>query len=136
MSEFVPNKRHLRKVLLHLYIRKESAAKAHRLLVQTYGEHALSESKCRKWFSRFKNGHFNVEDRERSGAPNKFEDAELEALLLEDSCQTQEQLAKKLGVTQECISKRLKAMGMIQKRGDWVAYESKQHRSSHLPGTA
>ena len=43
---------------------------------------------------------------------------ELEALLTEDSLQTQEDLAKLLGVTQQDISKRYKAMGMIQKQGN------------------
>ena len=54
-----------------------------------------------------------------------FEDAELEALLHEDSCQMQEELAGSLGVTQQTILKRLKAMGMIQKQGNWVPYELK-----------
>ena len=45
-----------------------------------------------------------------------FEDAELEALLEQDSCQNQEELARSLGVTQQAISKRLKAMGMLQKQ--------------------
>ena len=39
------------------------------------------------------------------------------ALIAEDSCQTQEELAESLRVTQQVISKRLKAMGMIQKQG-------------------
>ena len=38
---------------------------------------------------------------------------------------TQEELAKSLEVTQEAISKRLKAMGIIQKQGNWVSYELK-----------
>ena len=37
--------------------------------------------------------------------------------------QTQEELAERLGVTQKAVSKHLKAMGMIQKRGNWVPYE-------------
>ena len=36
----------------------------------------------------FKTGEFDVEDKERSGRPKVYEDAELEALLEEDSCQT------------------------------------------------
>ena len=49
----------------------------------------------------------------------------MEALLVEDSCQAQEELAKSLGVAQQAISKRLKAMGMIQEQGNWVPYELK-----------
>ena len=35
----------------------------------------------REWFQKFKNGEFDVEDKERSGRPKVYEDAELEALL-------------------------------------------------------
>ena len=44
-----------------------------------------------------------------------YEDAGLEALLNEDSCQTQKELSLTLGVTQQTISYRLKSLGMIQK---------------------
>ena len=41
-----------------------------------------------------------MEGEERPGQSQKFEDEELEALLDEDCCQTQEKLAESLGVTQ------------------------------------
>ena len=89
------------------------------MLSNTYGEAAISERMCREWFQRFKNGDFDVEDRHSSGREKVFEDAELEALLEQDSYQNQEELARSLEVTQQAISKRLKAMGMIQKQGNW-----------------
>ena len=52
-----------------------------------------------------------------------YEDVELEALLDEDSCETQKELALTLGMTQQTISYRLKSLGMIQKQGNWVPYE-------------
>ena len=52
----------------------------------------------------FKNGEFDIEDKERSGRPEVYEDAEMEALLDQDSCQTQKELARKLGATQQSIS--------------------------------
>ena len=94
------------------------------MLSNTYGEAATSERTCGEWFQRFKNGDFDVEDR-HSEREKVFEDAELEALLEQDSCQNQEELARLLGVTQQAISKRLKAIGMIQKQGNWVPYELK-----------
>ena len=81
------------------------------MLSNTYGEATISERTCCEWFQRFKNDDFDVEDR-HSGGREVFEDAELEALLeRQDSCQNQEELARSLGVTQQTISKRLKAMG-------------------------
>jgi len=50
---------------------------------------------------------------------------ELEALLEEDQNQTQEELAESLGITQQVVSIRLRAMGMIQKQGNWMLYELK-----------
>jgi len=104
---------------------KKSAAEAHRMLSNTYGKAAISERTCPEWFQRFKNGDFEVEDRHSGGREKIFEDAELEALLEQDLCQNQEELARSLGVIQQAISKRLKAMGMIQKQGNWVPYELK-----------
>ena len=96
MSNFVPEKVFLRGVLLHYF----------------------NERTCQKWFERFKRGDFGLEDKERPGQPKTFEDEELEALLDEDCCQTQEELAESLGVTQAAISKRIKATGYIQKQGN------------------
>jgi len=125
MSKFEPNKRHLRELLIYFFNLKKSAAEAHRLLVEAYNEAALSERTCREWFQKFKNGDFDVEDKDRSGRPKIYEDAELEELLEEDSSQTQKELALTLEVTQQAVSHRLKSLGMIHKQGNWVPYELK-----------
>jgi len=46
----------------------------------------------------------DVEDKERAGRPKLFENAELEALLNEDPCQMQEDLAESLEIAQSIIS--------------------------------
>ena len=98
MSVYEPNSRHLREVLIFSSIwrnRGWGSSNALKYLCWTF---TLSERMCREWFQRLKNGDFDVEDQrwKREG----FEDAELEALLEQDSCQNQEELARSLGVTQ------------------------------------
>ena len=53
MPSFEPNKRYLRELLIYFFNLKKSAAEA-RLLVEAYGEAALSERSCREWFQKFK----------------------------------------------------------------------------------
>ncbi|KAG5317146.1 MOS1T transposase, partial [Pseudoatta argentina] len=104
----------------------KSAVEAHRILVQTYDDNALSDTTCRDWFRRFKNNDFELEDKERSGAPKKFQDKELEQLLDEDPSQTLSELGKILQVDESTVSKRLKGLGMIQKQGHWVPIADKR----------
>ena len=39
----------------------------YRILVETYSDHALSDTTCRDWFRHFKNNDFEVKDKEQSG---------------------------------------------------------------------
>ena len=47
MSDFVLKKVYLRRILLHYFIQKKSAAEAHKNFVKTYGDHSLLETACR-----------------------------------------------------------------------------------------
>ena len=115
MANFVPENVDLRVSLRFCFLLEKSAAEAHRMLVKAYGEHALDESSCRRWFRQFKDKDFNVRNEERGRPPKKFEDAELQAELDEDDTKSQQQLAEELSVDQKTISNRLHAMGKIQK---------------------
>ncbi|UYV82129.1 EHMT1 [Cordylochernes scorpioides] len=79
MSTSEPNMVFFREVLLRYFNMKKKAAKSHRNLVEVYGDHALAEQTCQKWFSQFKSGNFDLEDKESPRAPPKFEDKRLEA---------------------------------------------------------
>ena len=80
MSNFVPEKVVLRGSSITFFHLKKKAAESYRLLVETYGEHAPTQSTCERWFVRFRNGDFDLEDKERPSQPKKFEDGELQAL--------------------------------------------------------
>jgi len=80
MSVYEPNSHHLRdhlRVLIFCFNMKKSAAEAHRMLSNTYGEAAISERMRREWFQHFKNGDFDVEDRHSGGREKVFEDARI-----------------------------------------------------------
>lgn len=131
MSSFVPNKEHLRHSLLFLFHQKKKAAEAHRLLVETYGEHAPVIRTCETWFRQFKSGDFDLKDNEHPGAAKRFEDEDLQVLLDEDPTQSQQILAEKLNVSRVAICQRLKALGKIQKYGKWVPHALNDRQMEH-----
>lgn len=94
MSKYEPTKLHLREVLLFFFNAEKIAAESHRLLLETYSDYTISMKTCEYWFCRFKSGDFDTCDKERPRQPKNFEDEELEALLDQNSCQTQEKLAE------------------------------------------
>ena len=61
MSDFVPNNRHLREVLIFFFHSKKTTAQAHREFQKVYGDATLSETTCRDSFRRFKDGDFDAE---------------------------------------------------------------------------
>nr|CDS30733.1 histone lysine N methyltransferase SETMAR [Hymenolepis microstoma] len=62
----------------------------------TYGKTAISGRTCRReWFQCLRSGDFAVEDRHGGGGVEKVvEDAELEVIHSDESCQTQEELSE------------------------------------------
>lgn len=130
MSKFVPSNEHMRSALIYCFHSKKTAAESHGMLVEAYGNLALSETTCRDWFRRFENGDFDISDKDSENRPKIFNDAELQALLDQDDTQTQKKLAEQLNVTEQTVSDRLREMGLIRRAGKWV-----QSRSSKLKKT-
>ena len=84
-----------------LFLFKENCCGKSSFACRSLWRRPFSEAKtqCFEWFQRFKSVDFHIKDKERTGQPKKFENEELETLLDEYSCQTQDELAKSLEVT-------------------------------------
>ena len=66
----------MREALLFCFNLKKSAAESHWMLVEAYGDNALSETTCRDWFCRFNDDLMSVKKRENR--PRKVEDCQLQ----------------------------------------------------------
>ena len=88
-----------------------------------YGEGVIGESTARKWFAKFKNANFDIDDTPCSGRPSEFDKDHLKALLKEKSHQTSRELAEKMNCNQKTILKHLHSRGFAEKLGVWVPHE-------------
>ena len=96
-----------------------------------YGEGVIGKSMARKWFVKFKNGNFDINDTPRRGRPFEFDEDHLKALLKEKSCETSCELAKKMNCDQKTILNNLHSMGFAEKLGVWVPHELSENNKEN-----
>ena len=72
-----------------------------------YGEGVIGKSTARKWFAKFKNGNFDIDDMPHSRRPSGFDEDHLKALLKEKGCQRSCELAEKINCNQKTILNHL-----------------------------
>jgi len=94
------------------------------MICTTYEENAVSHITCKRWYQKFHQGDFSLEDEAHAGRPQKIETDELQVLLDINSAQTEKEIAGQVGVIQQAISVCLHTMGKIQKDScRWVLHE-------------
>ena len=75
---------HFRHILLFKFNTGAKAEEAARNICAVYGDNAIGESTARKWFSRFKEDRFDINDTPRSGRPSGFNEDRLRTLIHSD----------------------------------------------------
>ena len=139
-------KQHFQHLLFFAFYRGQKAAEIAWDICMVYGEGVISKLTARKWFAKFKNGNFDIDDTPCSGRPSEFDEDHHKALLKEESHQTSHELAEKMNCDQKTIFNHLHSMGFAKKLGVWMPHElsenkRKQQRkspsncfsTSHLP---
>ena len=111
---------HLRHFLFYEFKEGKKARDDSELLRKVFGDTLGTYLTVTRWYKRLKSGDLSLNDREREGHPKKCLDDDLQALIDENSCRSERELAEVLEVDRAIISRQLKAMGKIAKAGKWV----------------
>ena len=96
-----------------------------------YTEGVIGKSTARKWFAKFKNGNFDIDNTPCSGRPSEFDKDHLKALLKEKNCQTSHELVKKINCDQKMILNHLHSIGFAKKLKVWVSHELSENNKEN-----
>ncbi|GJQ83301.1 hypothetical protein Trydic_g8892 [Trypoxylus dichotomus] len=86
-------------------------------------------------FQYFESGYFDVNDKERDGAPKNHQNAEPEKLLDIDTCETLKELSAALDVDRSAVGKRGHVLGVIQQAENGVLHELQERDIKRRLGT-
>jgi [histone H3]-lysine36 N-dimethyltransferase SETMAR len=83
----------------------------------------LNSRKCRRWFSRFRSGNYDLRDVKRKVRKVQFDDNVLLSLLKQDNRVTIMEFAKFLYFSHSTVHRHLKKLGKICKLETWMPHE-------------
>jgi histone-lysine N-methyltransferase SETMAR len=118
----VDKNQHFRHLLLFAFNQGSKATNAAQSIRDLYGADSITDRTAQRWFARFQDGNFDLEDTPRSGRPSDFDEDALQILLYSDPRQTTRELAEEMGTTHTTIENHLHSMGKVRKLGAWVPH--------------
>ena len=104
---------HLRHCMLYEFRKGQSATQAVANINEVYGPDAVKVRIAQYWFSKFRDGNFNLEDAERSGRPSLFDSDDLRAVINADPFQSCQDIAQTLSTSTSTAFRHLKQIGMV-----------------------
>jgi len=101
--------------MLFSFQKGKNAAQTAKKICIVYGDSAIAKSTIRKWFTRFRNGNFDLEDRERSGRSVVVDDDQILTLIENNSRHTTRDIAEILHISHMSVIRHLKTLGYINR---------------------
>lgn len=114
---------HFRHILLFYFKKGKRAAEAHKKICNVYGDDALTERVCQKWFAKFRSGDFDVSDASRSGRPAEIDSAVIKNTVDKNPSQTVREIATTLNISHTSVENHLRQLGYVSRLNVWVPHE-------------
>jgi len=111
----------IRSLILYDFKQKKSAQQCLDSIHNAFGP-IVQIRTIYKYYSRFKEGNFNLKDEEREGRPAKLTDNMLTELISESPSIVVEELAEVAQVNETTIRRHLHSLGYIVKLNKWVPH--------------
>ena len=74
--------------MLYYFKKGKSATETQNKICAVYGEGAVSDWRCQKWFVKFRAGDFSLDDAPQSGRPFEVDSNQIETLIKNNQCFT------------------------------------------------
>lgn len=113
----------VRLLLLHEYRLGHEASEAQRNICTTMGKGTLSYETAKVWFRKFKEGNFDLEDKQHPGRKPSVDLDVLVQLIERDPRATLNNLAEELSCNPKTVANNLRKLGKRWKFGVWVPHE-------------
>ena len=72
---------HFQHIMFYYFKKGKNTTERQKKICAVYGEGAVTDQTCQKWFAKFRAGDFSLDDVPRSGGPVEVESDQIETLI-------------------------------------------------------
>ena len=119
-------KQHFRHIMLYYFKKGKNATETQKEICAVYGEGAVTDRTCQKWFAKFCAGVFSLDNAPQSGRPVEVDSDQIETLnqietLIENNqCYTTREVADILKISKSSAENHLHQLRYVNRFDVWV----------------
>ena len=104
------------------YFKKGKIAMEHtqKKICAVYGEGAVTDGTCQKWFEKFCTGDFSLDNAPRLGRPLELDSDQIETFIENNQHYTMWEIADILKISKSSIENHLHKLGYVNRFDVWV----------------
>ena len=116
-------KQHFCHIGFYYFKKGKNATEMQKKICAVYGEGAVIDRTCQKWFVQFRAGDFLLDDAPRSGRPVEVDSNQIETLIEKNQCYTTWEIANILKISQSSVENHLHQLGYVYCFDVWVPHK-------------
>ena len=128
-------RQHFRHVMLYYFKEGKNATEMQKKkkICAVYGEDAVMNQTCQKWFAKFHAGDFSLDDAPLSGRPVEVDGDQIEILIENNQRYTTWEIADILKISKSSVENHLHQLGYVNCFDVWVPHKlSKKNLLDHI----
>ena len=109
--------------MLYYFKKGKNATETHKKNCAVYGEGAVTDQTCQKWFAKFRARDFSLDDAPQSGRPVEVDSDQIETITENNQCYTMQEIANILKISRSSAESHLHQLGFVNHFDVWVPYK-------------
>ena len=116
-------KQHFQHIRLYYFKKGKNATETHKKICAMYGEGAVTDQTCQKWFTKFHTGDFSLDNAPLSGRPVEVDSDQIKTVIENSQCYTTQETADILKISKSSIENHLHQLGYVNGFDVWVLHK-------------
>ena len=116
--------------MLYYFKKGKNATETHKKICTVYGEGAVTDRMCQKWFAKFRAGDFSLDDVPRLSRPVEVDSNQIRTITENNQrCATWER-ADILKISKSSVESHLHQLGYVNRFDVWVPHKLSEKKPS------